>query len=382
MQFYTLLQRRKACLAALASLSVLALLLSFPTAGAVEVSSLYTVEVPLDPAEPQARDSAYRTALGVVLVRVTGTTAAAESADLASQFPDPNRFVLSYRDLPDGMLAVSLDGPAIERILRQNNATIWGNDRPLTLVLLGVDRGQGDREIVAAEASGRVPGTDRIIDRNKLLRERIESQAELRGLPVVFPILDSADLEGLSFADLWGGFDERLLATAARYGATSVLVGKIRPDSMLEQRWTWYHAEQRRDWSGHPDQAVNMLGDSLAAMYAVGGDAAVEKIQLTISGVNSVVAYGEIQQLLENLRGIDKIAVLSATADSMSYEVTVQGGSDRLVRALAQSGILDPVVSPGSAIDLRAIRRREDAGSNDIGTYQESVVLEYLYRSD
>ena len=125
--------------AAFALLAVLLAVWASPMAAAVEVTSLYTVEVPLDPDDPDAQSSAYRRALTAVLVRVTGTGAAAESEALALLFPNPARFVRQYRPGPDNSLIVSLDGPAIEGILRQSGATVWGAERPLTVIWLAID---------------------------------------------------------------------------------------------------------------------------------------------------------------------------------------------------------------------------------------------------
>ena len=71
-------------------------------AGAVEMPSLYTVEVPFDRNDPQAQNKAYQAALSVALVRITGSAAAAESADLTMLFPNPGRFVRQYRPGADG----------------------------------------------------------------------------------------------------------------------------------------------------------------------------------------------------------------------------------------------------------------------------------------
>jgi hypothetical protein len=53
-----------------------------------------------------------------------------------------------------------------------------------------------------------VAGAARSIDRNRLLRERIQATASRRGVPVAFPLLDTEDLQNVSFTDIWGGFDD------------------------------------------------------------------------------------------------------------------------------------------------------------------------------
>ena len=148
---------------------------------AVEMSALYTVEVPLDPDVPDSRNLAYQTALTEVLVRVTGTTAIAESEQIAELFPNPASYVLQYRPGPDDTLIVSFDGPEIENVLRRAGAPIWGSDRPLTLIWIAVDWGHGEREIVAADDPHRVAVDARSIGRSRVLRERMAGDASRRG---------------------------------------------------------------------------------------------------------------------------------------------------------------------------------------------------------
>jgi len=312
-----------------------------PAATAVEVASLYTVEVALDPNDRNAQSKAYRQALAEVLVRVTGSTAATQSSDITDLFPDPTRYVRQFRPGPDDTLIVSLDGPAIERTLRQAGATVWGSDRPLTIVWLAVDWGLGDREIVAADDQDALPADGRTIDRNRLLRERVQDVATRRGIPVVFPLLDVQDLQNIGFVDVWGGFDEPLVEASARYGADSILVGRFRPNEMQPPRWTWYIGGQRFGWPGEPEEAIDQLADALAARDAIRGDVASEVIELTISGINSVNAYGRVQQYMENLRVVDKLAIQSAYPDRIVYQIEVQGGTERLNNALRSSNMLE-----------------------------------------
>jgi hypothetical protein len=273
-------------------------------ASAVEMESLYTVQVPLDPDEPDAQNFAYQTALTEVLVRVTGATGIAEWEQMAEIFPNPGRFVLEIRRGSDDTLGISLDGEAIEDVLRQAGVAIWENDRPLTLIWIAVDWGQGEREIVAADDPERRPGDARSIDRNRLLRERVTEIATYRGIPVLFPLLDIEDLENISFSDIWGGFDDLLLLASARYQAETVLVGRIRAGL---------------NWSGETEEIIHLLADTLAARFKVDSRSPLESIRLIISGVTSVNAFGKVQRYMENLRGIDQIMIESVAGDRIIY---------------------------------------------------------------
>jgi hypothetical protein len=356
-----------------------ALVMLAPMAHGVEMPSLYTVEVPFDRGAQNAQNDAYRAALTEVLIRVTGTTAVVESEQLATLFPNPAQFVSRYRPGPDDTLVVTLERDAIERVLRQAGAPVWGTDRPLTLVWLAVDWGLGEREIVGADDPERLPADARSIDRNQLLRERVQEVAGRRGIPVAFPLLDIEDMTNLSFSDIWGGFDEPLLFASDRYGATSVLVGRIRPDDLEAPHWTWYFANQRVDWVGEPEDAIGTLANSLAAELVVDPNQSIDTIRLTISGINTVVAYGRVQQFIENLRGIDSLVIDTVAADRIIYEVRIQGGMERLRSTLATSGMLEPVQSGAIDANLYRLNRR----SLDMNTRQpdEAGTLEYRYRA-
>jgi hypothetical protein len=370
-------------MAGAAVVSVLLAVSLTPPADALEMTSLYSVEVPFDAEDPD-RKNAYRTALDQVLIRITGTTAAAESPELAELFPNPARYVSQYRSGPDNSVIVSLDGPAIEKVLRQSGAMVWGSERPLTLVWLAVDWGQGEREIVAADDARSLPGAGRSIDRNRLLRERVDEVASLRGIPVVFPLLDTQDLESINFSDIWGGFDDRVLDASLRYGATSVLVGRIKADEVqgLGNRWTWYLDNERLDWGGEPEEVVNLMADSLALQYAFRGNEPLDAIRLSISGINSVVAYGEVQRLVENLAAIDTHLVESVEGDKITYEVQVQGGAERLQRALEQSRLLEPIAATERGIDSRFDQSSEDLYEFDDRSSVAPMSLEFLYRAN
>ena len=122
---------------------------------AVEVASLYTAQVPIDPEQDNPRAAAYEMALADVILRVSGSELANDPEMIELLFPDPSAYIMQFRPGEDDTLWVSFDGEAVERVLRQAGQTVWGSDRPLTLVWLAVDWGQGRREIIAADDQDR-----------------------------------------------------------------------------------------------------------------------------------------------------------------------------------------------------------------------------------
>lgn len=322
-------------------------LMSFP-ASAVEVPTLYTAEVPFDREADDPRADAYDAALKAILMRVSGSELAFDEEAVAELFPSPASYVMQFRTGADDTLWVSFDGQAIEQTLRNAGQTVWGADRPLTLVWLAVDWGQGEREIVAADDPDRTQYESRSIDRNRLVRERVLDIAERRGLPLVFPLLDTADLQMVTFTDIWGGFDEMILNASERYDANSILIGRIRASSGQRGRWTYYFSGVESSLAGTPEAVVNQVADLLASEFAVGGDMPIEAVALNVSGIVSIDAYGTVQQLLDDVALIEGYTVTEVAGDRVSYRINVRGGADRLSRALRFSGLVE--TAPGDPL--------------------------------
>mgnify|MGYP000411600620 CR=1 FL=1 len=322
------------------ALLLLLALLSTPLA-AVEVPTLYTAEVPLDREARDPRSEAYDAALRQVLLRVSGSELVGDEELLAQLFPNPQAFVTQFRPGSEDSLWVSFDGQAIERVLRNAGQPIWGADRPLTLVWLAVDWGQGEREIIAADDPERMEQESRSIDRNRMIRQRLLDIADRRGLPLVFPLLDTTDLQSVTFADIWGGFDSAVLDASQRYDADSVLIGRIRAASTQSNRWSYYFGDEDVALSGPPEAVLGQVADRLAAEFAIGGNLPLESVDLAISGIVSVEAFGNVQRMLEDLSIIERYGITEVSGDRIRYHLEVRGGPARLRRALRFEGLLE-----------------------------------------
>ena len=73
----------------------------------------------------------------------------------------------------------------------------------------------------------------------------------------------------------------------------------------------------------------------------MGGDAPIEVVVLNVSGVESVDAYGSVQQILEDVSLIEEFALTEVAGDRVSYRVEIRGGADRLSRALRFNGLIE-----------------------------------------
>ncbi len=347
-----------------ALLAVATLALSLPLAvGAAQTADLYTIQVPVDRGEPDWREQAYRRGLSQVLVRVTGQRSAAGDAALEALFEDPSRLVQGYRRGADETLWVSFDGRAIAARLREAGRAVWDSQRPVTLLWLAVDRGGGERELIAAEEEPPPSDEAMVGDVDRFLRQRIEDVARARGLPLVWPLLDAEDRGRVAFSDVWGGFEQPVLEASSRYDANSILLGRVDADGRQLPRWTWYFSGEQRQWRATVEDALHRVADLMAGQLGAVGDERPAAVRLTVTGVEDLAAYADVSRYLASVSIVRELSLEQLGDDALTYRMELLGPSERLGRVLRISGrfgTLEEVVDPagaGEAPDLTVAYR-------------------------
>ena len=54
-------------------------------------------------------------------------------------------------------------------------------------------------------------------------------------------------LNAVTFTDVWGGFEDRIVAASTRYRADAVLIGRVRPGPLgNEVEWLFVHGVERQ----------------------------------------------------------------------------------------------------------------------------------------
>ena len=119
------------------------------------------------------------------------------------------------------------------------------------------------------------------------------------------------------------------------------MIGRWRPSTSQRNRWRYFFNDVQIGWSGPPEAIVNQVADLLAAEFAVGGDAPIEWVALSVAGIESIDAYGAVQQLLSGVSLIESYKIAEVSGDTVNYQVEVRGGADRLRRALRFNGLIE-----------------------------------------
>ncbi len=304
-------------------------LVATSSAPAAVVANLYEANVPASGRGDAARNAAFATALRMVAVRASGLRDAGERLSPAT-VADARRYVQRFGDNPDGTLQVGFDGDSIDRILAQNDLPVWGRERPLTLVWLSIEDAMGQQSWV---------GLDAILPETRVLQQ----VAELRGLPLVWPVMD---MEDRMLAGALGNGEQaasRLATLASRYRADGILVGRARRAATgdMTVRWSLHFGETTNETTGSLPEGVQFAADQLSRLYAAAAGS-VQDVLVDVTAIGNLQAYAETLNYLEGLTLVRSAAVDHISGDTVRFRLQVRGDAGLLARAIRLGSRLVP----------------------------------------
>jgi hypothetical protein len=322
---------------------LLASLMTLPLqdAAAARFANLYEVTVTPDPAVPDPRGEATRLAMAKLLMRVTGKREAAIDPSLQPMIQEPARYLNASGSDREGRVVVRFNANLVDQALMSLNWSVWPPERPLTLLWVAVDNGQGEREMLSANefTSGLSPGMVMLLEETQA---QVLTVADDRGLPIAWPLLDLEDMTAVTFADVWGGFDEPVQRASARYRADAVLIVRVRPGTFgNEVQCLLLKDGARSTLAGISLQdCLDAVADMYAAEFSVIGGASAAR--LTVLDVATLGDYGRVVSYLESLSVLQSVDVESLERGVLTLRVAARGDAQVLGRVLALGGVLAP----------------------------------------
>jgi hypothetical protein len=322
----------------LAVLCAAAWLLAAAGATAASIDKLYESTVAIGPGGQQA---AFREALSEVLIRVTGRRDAPTVPALERLVSEPSRYVSSFRRASAGRMIVSFDGDAIEQTIAAAGLPFWGEQRPLTLVWLAVDRGGGQRGLVTAEAVSSE-------------RRAVEAAAAERGLPLAWPSAAGGEDIRRRLDQVWSGDTSGLVSAAGRYGADGVLIGRAVAAGRGGYSVDWSFVGpggSSLGLRGGLEDGIHAVADRYAGLYASVAAARRTDLVVTVRGVSTTAQYAEASRYLESLDVVRGLALQEVLPDAVVFRLSVRGDLSALQREVASGGRLSPAAGgAGTAV--------------------------------
>jgi hypothetical protein len=320
-------------------------------AAAATLTGLYSVTVERDPRASDPESAALQAAMTRLLVRVTGTRDVALDPALQQLIGTADDYRTSSGLDRQGRWQFGFSRRDVERELTELGKPVWGPERPLTLLWVAVDDGAGGRALLGADDTAE-PGvelTPAMAQRLETVRAEIVAAADERGLPIAWPLLDLQDLAAVTFADVWGGFEDRILAASTRYRADAVLIGRVRPGVLgNDVEWLFVNGIERRAIpQGVIRDGLDAAADRYAAELSTIGGASLTS--LIVHNVSTVTDYGRVMSYLERQSVLERVDVESFADGILSLRVAARGDPQVVGRVLALGGVLRPTLAAGTS---------------------------------
>ena len=373
---------------------ILAVLLLFSSAHGLPVAGIYSERVPVANESDAERSQAFKKALQIVLVRATGEQrylshpAVLEALENAQSYVEAIRYFsetviptsssgetgpqqslaeaevqLSADENSDGLMPdpdpdqqeqvapttaeqrfieVEFSSVLIERMLADAQIPLWDSNRPSVLIWMALQDESGSRSLMTS-------------DINNDIIEYIQDFADARGLPVLFPVLDFEDRRNLS-EDLVWRLDEQAIRTASlRYGADSILTGRLHFTSSGELVGLWQFQFQgdteifdgfSTDLEDYLNAPLELITARLAQYFAIlpGADLAASVI-LRVDGISDLQDYSALVAYVGGLGLVDSVATSQVAGERLELRLGLVGDPQQLYELIALDRDLLPIES-------------------------------------
>lgn len=348
------------------------------SANAVKVTDLYHTVVPLTDTSKESVVEAQSNALAEIFIRVSGQKEILSNEEIRAALKHANQYVTGEMQRKEGdelFLALDFSDDEIAKTLSKAKATLWGSNRPQTLIWQVTSRGHR-----------KIEWDQKPDDYTRAIKK----QAGYRGLPVLLPIGDLEDVNSVSVSDIWGGFIEPILTSSQRYMPDSLLVTKlvhmgvrkeaqsedtskvplllqdpaqaVKPVSVYRLSWQFYDQNpsslmeasaaiiepQKGLFTGTLNevyrQLFDLIADEYASRYAISlSGQSISSIDLEIENVKTSQDYYKLERILKAMSSVQSYYPTFSDGEIMEVKVSLKTSVQNFMNELSLNNQLKKV---------------------------------------
>lgn len=332
---------------------------------ALQVSGLYSQQVPVTNDGEAERNRAFREALAAVVVKVSGDPRWLENPTIeraiaeAQNYVEATSYISESIQLPledntvsadsdedqfytaeQRIISVNFAAALIDELLADADIPVWDGNRPSVLVWMVLQSSAGDREFLTA-------------DSNPEIVKVMQDFAAARGLPIIFPVLDFEDRRTLSENIAWN-LDEAAISSASeRYGADSILAGRLHftASGELVGLWQFQFQEEADVFDGFDSDLqaylydpLNRITTQLAGFFAILPESVDgNTVRLRIDGIKNLNAYSSLLNYVENLGLVETVTTAEVDGERIELQLNLVGDTRQLFEQIALDRDLLPI---------------------------------------
>lgn len=368
-------RHRKSTFVLLLSLSLL--LLAGQPSLALQVTGLYSQQIPVANDGEAERSRAFREALSAVVVKVSGDPRWLEDPTIeraiaqAQNYVEATSYISETVPVPQQenaadanatepqvatreqrIISVNFASGLIDELLTSANIPIWNSNRPSVLVWMVLQSAAGERSFLTA-------------DSNPEIVAAMQRFANDRGLPIIFPVLDFEDRRALSENIVWNLDEAAIRGASERYGADSILAGRLHftASGELVGLWQFLFQGQTEVFDGFDSDLqdylyspLNRITTQLAGYFAILPEAvAGETIRLRIDGISDLTAYTSLLSYVENLGLVESVTTAEVEGERIELQLGLVGDSRQLYEQIALDRDLLPLSDTAGGQNLSTL---------------------------
>ncbi|PCJ27787.1 MAG: hypothetical protein COA96_02755 [SAR86 cluster bacterium] len=334
---------------------------------ALPMSGLYSQKITVTNENDSERSRAFTDALAAVIVKVTGERQWLETPSIERAIANAQSYVEGFSygseqiELPieNNLLDEDSDGGAfytvdqryitvnfasalIDELLADADIPVWDSNRPSVLVWMVLQNTAGERSFLTADARPDIVAI-------------IQDFAEERGLPIIFPVLDFEDRRNLSENTVWNLDEEAISLASQRYGADSILSGRLFFADSGELVGVWQFIFQ-----GEPDifdgvytdlesylySPLDRITNQLASHFAIDPESSnQQRVKLTVEGIKNLSAYSSLLSYVQNLALVNSVTTAELDGDHIELYLGLLGDGQQLFEQISLDRDLLPIES-------------------------------------
>ncbi|MFL2856027.1 MAG: DUF2066 domain-containing protein [Pseudohongiellaceae bacterium] len=341
-------------------------LLWFPVASGLQVTGLYDHRVAVNNESDAERNRAFREALEAVILKVTGEhrwlehPSIEEALDSAQSYVEAISYSSETVELPQPLNSAATSQPLIaltveqrfievdfadsliDELLANANIPVWDTNRPSVLVWMVLQNAAGERAMLTP-------------DTNVQIVNYMQNFASERAIPIIFPVLDFEDRQNLSEDSVWALEEEAIIAASERYGADSILTGRLHftASGELVGLWQFIFQGQAEVFDGFDEDLyaylyapLDRITNQLASYFALVPEATTQQVvRLRVEGVSDLSAYSALLTYVSGLGLVDTVSMAALDGERLELELGLVGDSDQLFELIALDRDLLPIQS-------------------------------------
>ncbi len=299
---------------------------------ALVVDDLYYQEIPVQGQGDAERLRAYREALTAVILKVTGEERWLSNGAVERAVREAQSYVqeVSYRSSGGGSssqtyINIRFDQELVNSMIGSAGIPVWDRNRPSILLWLSIQGADGQRELLGSDSEHPVLA---------LIREF----SRVRGVPVLIPLMDVEDRRSLPADVAWSLDEAAIRRASARYGADSVLSGRVlaSPAGDLVGLWQFLFRDRVETFDSlEPDigaymrSALNRVTAQLATHFAINlaTQPTQERVILRVEGVDDITAYVNLLAYIRNLGVVESVSTSLLDGSNIELDITLAGST-------------------------------------------------------